>query len=115
MGLSVAAVTPQVERLHARAASSGGVGNAPVDDLERAKQRLRLEGEGLQAEMELLSLPLLREVGVHPWRTLALATAGGAALGWIDEASDGRLHRLALRACGPWLRTLTARAGLKGP
>ena len=111
----MAAVTRQVERLRARAACLGGASNAPVDDLERAKQRLRLEGEGLQAEMELLSLPLVREAHVHPWRTLAVATAGGAAFGWIDEASDGRLHRLALRAFGPWLRTLTARAGLKGP
>lgn len=86
-----------------------------MGEVEQAKQRLRLEGEGLQASLELLALPLVRESRAHPWRLLALGTAGGAAVGWMDGLSNGRLHRLALRALGPWLRTLTARAGLRGP
>lgn len=93
----------------------GGSGNtSSPDELRRAKRRLRIEGEGLQAELELFWLPVARGMRQHPWRTLALAGAGGALAGRIDDASDGRLHRLALRVLRPFLRTLTARLGLKG-
>jgi hypothetical protein len=83
------------------------------DEVERAKRRLRLEGDGLQAELELAWLPVERGARLHPWRTLALAATGGALTGRIDDATDGRLHRLALMALRPFLRTLIARSGLK--
>ena len=108
----------EADRLRSRAAAGAtrcvGRLEGPASEVERAKRRLWLEGEGLQAELELLWLPVAREAQDHPWRTLTFAATGGAAAGWIDDVSGGRLHRLAFRAIGPFLRTLTARSSLKG-
>lgn len=113
----MAALSAQASRLRARAAQISrveSVRDTAVDDLQRAKQRLRLEGDGLQAELNLVWLPLSRGVCHHPWRSLMLAAAGGALAGRIDDVSDGRLHRLAFKALRPFMRTLIARSGLTG-
>ncbi|KTG15896.1 MULTISPECIES: hypothetical protein [unclassified Guyparkeria] len=96
------------------AASPSGFRQAqPPDEVQRAKRRLRLEGESLQAELELAWLPVECGVRLHPWRSLVLAATGGALTGRIDDATDGRLHRVTLRALRPFLRTLIARSGLR--
>jgi len=112
------ALSVQAERLRAYAAAHGGPvprAGAPVGEADVAKRRLRWEGQCLQADLDMLWLPLARAAQDHPWRTLSMATGSGLATAWLDDASDGRLHRLALRGFWPLLRTLIVGAGLKGP
>ena len=100
----VAASRPQCRAVQPEAAA----------EVALAKRRLRLEGEGLQAQLELLRLPITRATRHHPWWSLLVATAGGAGCGWLDDVSGGRLHRLAFRGVGPLLRTLIRRSSLRG-
>ena len=80
--------------------------------MEQAKWLLRSRGERLQAQVDLVRLPLACSARVHPWRTVALGIGVGLLVGRLDEWSHGRLHRLAASAARPVLRTLVARVGL---
>ena len=112
------ALSRQVDRLDCRALAAEGLPGrrveGPAGEVALAKRRLWLEGERLHVELESLLLPVARGAREHPWRTVAVAATGGAAAGWVDEVSDGRLHRLVFKGLRPFLRTLIHRASLKG-
>ena len=115
----MASLRTQAERLRRRAVCVSPEATArlkrqevPPDAVQRAKRRLRLEGEDLETELAVLLLPVTRGVREHPWRTLVSAAAVGMVSERLDEVSDGRLHRLALTGVRHVLRTLIARSGL---
>jgi len=110
----VAALSIQADRLGRRAAGGAPGRHCADDEVERAKRRLRIEGDGLQLELELAWGPVALGTRRHPWRSLLFASAGGAFAARIDEASGGRLHRMLVRLLFGRLRTMLVRPGHRG-
>ncbi|MFI9652250.1 hypothetical protein [Guyparkeria halopsychrophila] len=82
---------------------------SPSQELEEAKWALSGCSQRLQGDVDTLWVPVAVGVQVHPWRTLGLVVATGAAYGWIDDATHGSLSRLALR----YLRSQLLGGGLR--
>jgi len=101
----MASLSRQAERLRGRAdalvPAVPRMTEGPEAELERAKRRLRRRGERVDAGLALLGAPMRG----HPWLTLTVAAGAGAALGGVDDASGGRLHRAAMRGLVAFLRT----------
>jgi len=84
---------------------------SPSQDLQQAKLALQDSSRRLQGDAEVIWLPVAGGMQEHPWRTLGMVVAAGAAFGWVDDATHGALSRLTWRA----LRTRILASGLRLP
>lgn len=82
---------------------------SPAQELQEAKWALYGCSQRLQGDVDTFLVPVAVGMQVHPWRTLGLVVAAGAAYGWIDDATHGSLSRLALR----YLRRQVVGGGLR--